>query len=84
VVRFIPWTLYLRKKAPGNNSIGDWVIPRDGLDDVEKRKLLTLKELELRTHGRSARSQSLYRLRYIGSQNEGNMSFINHQDEKYY
>jgi hypothetical protein len=40
--------------------------PRAGLDDVEKRKLLTLPGLELRTLGRPARSQSLYRLRYFG------------------
>jgi hypothetical protein len=37
------------------------------MDDVEKRKFLTLPELELRPLGRPARSQSLYRLRYPGS-----------------
>jgi hypothetical protein len=36
-----------------------------GLDDVEKRKFLTLPGLELRPLGRPARSQSLYRLRYV-------------------
>jgi hypothetical protein len=41
--------------------------PRAGLDDVEKRKFLTLPELELRLLGRPARSQSLYRLSYPGS-----------------
>jgi hypothetical protein len=41
--------------------------PRTGLDDVEKRKFLTLPGLELRPLCRSARSQSLYRLRYPGS-----------------
>jgi hypothetical protein len=42
------------------------VDPRAGLDDVEKRKFLTLPALELRPLGRPARSQSLhiYRLRY--------------------
>jgi hypothetical protein len=35
--------------------------------DVEKRKLLTLAGLELRSLGRPSRSQSLYRLRYLGS-----------------
>jgi hypothetical protein len=40
------------------------VNPRAGLDDVEKRKFLTLPGLELRPLGRPARSQSLYRLRY--------------------
>jgi hypothetical protein len=38
--------------------------PRAGLDDVEKRKFFTLPGLELRSLGRPARSQSLYRLRY--------------------
>jgi hypothetical protein len=41
--------------------------PRAGLDAVEKRKFLTLPGLELRPFRRSARSQSLYRLRYLGS-----------------
>jgi hypothetical protein len=40
---------------------------RTCLDDVEKRKFLTLPGLKLRTLGRSARSQSLYRLRHLGS-----------------
>jgi hypothetical protein len=43
--------------------------PRDGLDDVEKRKTLTLLGLELRPLGRPARSQSLYRLRFGQSKN---------------
>jgi hypothetical protein len=33
--------------------------PRSGLDDVEKRKFLTIRGLELRPHGRPACSQSL-------------------------
>jgi hypothetical protein len=37
---------------------------RASLDDVEKRKFLTLPGLEVRPLGRPARSQSLYRLRY--------------------
>jgi hypothetical protein len=41
--------------------------PRAGLDDVEKRKFLTLPGLELRLLCRPVRSQSLYRLRYPGS-----------------
>jgi hypothetical protein len=40
------------------------VDPRAGLDDMEKRKFLTLPGLELRPFGRPARSQSLYWLRY--------------------
>jgi hypothetical protein len=43
------------------------VDPRAGLDDVEERKFLTLPGLELRPFRRPARSQSLYRLRYPGS-----------------
>jgi hypothetical protein len=43
------------------------VRPRAGLDDVEKRKILTLPGLKLRLLRRPARSQSLYRLRYLGS-----------------
>jgi hypothetical protein len=41
--------------------------PRAGLDDVEKRKFLTLPGLEFRPPGRPASSQSLYRIRYPGS-----------------
>jgi hypothetical protein len=44
------------EKAPGTHWIGDWVDPTAGLDDVEKRKLLTLPRLELRILGRPARS----------------------------
>jgi hypothetical protein len=55
------------ERAPGTHWLGGWVDPRTGLDDVEKRKFLTLPGLELRSLGRPARSQSLYRLRYPGS-----------------
>jgi hypothetical protein len=55
------------EKTPGTQWIGGWVGPRAGLDDVEKRKFLTLPGLELRLLGRPARSQSLYRLSYPGS-----------------
>jgi hypothetical protein len=51
----------------GTHWIGGWVGPRAGLDDVEKRKFLTLPGRELRPLGCSARSQSLYRLNYPGS-----------------
>jgi hypothetical protein len=47
--------------------IEGWVDHRAGLDDVEKRKLLTLPGLKLRPLSRPARSQALYRLRYPGS-----------------
>jgi hypothetical protein len=55
------------ERAPGNHWIGGWVGPRAGLDDVKKRKFLTLPGLEFRLLGRPAHSQSLYRLRYPGS-----------------
>jgi hypothetical protein len=43
VVSFTPRPLYPhRKKPPGTHCIGDWVGPRAGLDDVEKRKFLIL------------------------------------------
>jgi hypothetical protein len=53
--RFIPgeWD-------PDTHWIGDWVNPRAGLDDLEKRKFLTLLGLELRTLGRPIRIQWYY------------------------
>jgi hypothetical protein len=50
--------------------IGGWVDRTVGLDDVQKRKFLTLPGIELRPLDRPARSQSLYRLRYPGSKEE--------------
>jgi hypothetical protein len=46
-------------KGPGTHWIGGRVDPRAGLDDVEKRKFLTLPGLELRLLVRPARSQFL-------------------------
>jgi hypothetical protein len=43
------------------------VDPNAGLDDVEKRKFLTLLRLELLPLGRPTCGQSLYRLHYPGS-----------------
>jgi hypothetical protein len=40
--------------------------PRIGLDDVRRRKILPVPGLESQPFGRPARSQSVYRLRYIG------------------
>jgi hypothetical protein len=37
------------------------------MDDVERRKFLTLPGLEIRPLGRPVRSDSLYKLRYPGS-----------------
>jgi hypothetical protein len=48
---FIP-----EERAPCTHGIGGLVDPRAGLDDVEKRKFLTLPGLELQPLGRSAHS----------------------------
>jgi hypothetical protein len=42
-----PCCLTSRERAPSNHWIGGWVDPRASLDDVEKRKFLTLPGLEL-------------------------------------
>jgi hypothetical protein len=55
------------ERATGTHRIGGVVVPRAGLDDVEKITFLALPGLQLRPLGRPARSQSLYRLRYPGS-----------------
>jgi hypothetical protein len=69
--RFIPG-----ERAPSTHWIGGWVGPRAGLDDLEKRKFLTLRELELRPLGHPACSQSLYQLSYPGSQSMASMDII--------
>jgi hypothetical protein len=48
------------------HCIVDWVGPRAHLDDMEKKKFLTLPGLKLLPLGRPARSQSLYLLHYPG------------------
>jgi hypothetical protein len=50
--------------TPGTHWIGGWVDSRAGLDDVEKRKFMTVPGLKLRHLCCPARSHSLYRLRY--------------------
>jgi hypothetical protein len=52
------------------------VSPRAGLDDVEKRKFLTLLGLGLRPLRWPACSQSLYRLRCPGSTYERNVPLL--------
>jgi hypothetical protein len=48
VVSFKPQLLYTRgKKATGTHWIGGWVDLRAGLDDVEKRKFLTLTGFQI-------------------------------------
>jgi hypothetical protein len=54
-----PATLLLSKEG--------FVGPRAGLDDVEKRKVMTVSGLILRPLGGPARSQSLYRLHWMRS-----------------
>jgi hypothetical protein len=54
------------ERVPGTHWIGGWVDPGAGLDDVEKRKFLTLPEHEFRPLGHPAHSQSVY-LFYPGS-----------------
>jgi hypothetical protein len=44
------------ERAPGTHWIGGSVALRAGLDDLEKRKFLTLPGLELRSLGRPTRS----------------------------
>jgi hypothetical protein len=59
-----PGRFILGETALGTLWIGGWVVPRVGLDGTEKRQFLTLPGSELRP----ARSQSLYRLSYRGSE----------------
>jgi hypothetical protein len=59
-----PGRLSAGERAPGIQWIGSWVGPRAVLDVVERGKILPQPGLELRLLGRSARSQSLYRLSY--------------------
>jgi hypothetical protein len=63
-VGFMPRTLYPRERAPANHWIGGWVGHRNGLDDVRKRKFLTLPGLELQPLALPALRQSLHRLCY--------------------
>jgi hypothetical protein len=45
--------------------MGGWVGRRDGLDNVEKRKFLTLPGLKLRSLGRPAHNLSVRKEKYI-------------------
>jgi hypothetical protein len=53
--RFTPW-----ERISGTHRIGGWVGPIASLDDMEKRKFLTLLELEFQPLGHPAQTQSLY------------------------
>jgi hypothetical protein len=63
-----PGRFVFGERATGTHCTGGWVGLRAGLDDVERRKLLPLKGLELLPLGRQIRSQSLQRLHYPASQ----------------
>jgi hypothetical protein len=62
-----PCSFIPAERDPGTHWIAGCMGPTAGLDDVEKRKFLTLPGLELPPSGRPASRQSLYRLRYSGS-----------------
>jgi hypothetical protein len=42
-----PYRFNPKERASGTHCIGIWVGPRASLDDIDKRKFLTLPELEL-------------------------------------
>jgi hypothetical protein len=54
-------------RALGTHWLGYWMDRRAGLDNVEKRKFLTLPVLELRPLFRPARSQKSHRTFWIGA-----------------
>jgi hypothetical protein len=60
--RHAPIALPPGERAPGTHWVGGWVGPRAGLDNVEKRKLLTLPRLEHQPLSCPAHSQLLYQL----------------------
>jgi hypothetical protein len=65
VVKFMARPLYPIERASDTHWIGGCVGPRICLDNVERRKILPLLELELWPLGRPTNSQSLYRPRYL-------------------
>jgi hypothetical protein len=65
-VELDPGRFTLGERALGTHWVGGWLEPRAALDDMDKRKFLTLPGLEFRHLGPPGRSQSLYRLSYPG------------------
>jgi hypothetical protein len=61
-----PGRLTPGKRTPSTHWIGGWVDHRASLDDMKKRKFLTLLGLKLQPLGHPAHSQSLNQL-YPGS-----------------
>jgi hypothetical protein len=63
-----PFRFYHRERARGTHFIGGWVDPRAGLDDMDKSTLFYPTGTRTPVPpGPPARSQSLYRLIYLGS-----------------
>jgi hypothetical protein len=62
-----PCRFTLGDGVPGTHWIRGWEGLTASLDDMEKRKFLTLPGLKLRLLVRPARSQSLYRQPYYGT-----------------
>jgi hypothetical protein len=56
-----------RERSPGTHWIGGWMDPKASLDDVEKRKFLTL---ELQPLSCPACSQLLYQLAILAPESE--------------
>jgi hypothetical protein len=55
--------LLLGEELPSSFWIGGWMVPRAGLEDMEKRELLTIPELKNSDLlGRPTHRQYLYRL----------------------
>jgi hypothetical protein len=67
VVSFMPLHFIFGERAPITHWIRGWGGPRVSLDDTEKWKFLTLLDSNSSPLSHSAFSQSLYRLRYHGS-----------------
>jgi hypothetical protein len=47
VIGFTLFSLYPGDRVPGTHWMEGWVGPRTGLNEVERRKFLTLREIEL-------------------------------------
>jgi hypothetical protein len=58
------------ERAPGYHWIGGWVGPRAGLNDLEERQILPLRDSNSKPSLVQHRSQPLYQLPYPGSPNK--------------